>query len=62
MPCTIVATIYSGLLVHGWNDKDWHRVLAIDGGNLKVQQIVLQGKFLLPGGVEAFLIVGGHSS
>ena len=61
MPCTMVATVYSGLPVRSWNDKDWCHVLAIGGGDLKVQQIILQGKFLLPGSVETLLIVGGHS-
>ena len=61
MPRTMVATIYSGLPVCSWNDKDRLRVLAISRGDLKVQQIILQGKFLLPGSVEALLVVGGHS-
>ena len=62
MPCTTVATVYGSLPVCSQDDKDWCRVLAIGGGDLKVQQIILQGKFLLPGNVEALLIVGGHSS
>ena len=61
MPRTMVATIYSGLPIHNQNDKDRRCVLAIGGGDLKVQQIILQGKFLLPGSVEALLVVGGHS-
>ena len=61
MPRTMVATVYSGLPVCSRNDKDRCRVLAIGGGDLKVQQTILQGKFLLLGSIESFLIVGGHS-
>ena len=61
MPLTMVATIYSGLPIRSRNDKYWRCVLAIGGGDLQVQKIILQGKFLLPGNVEALLIVGGHS-
>ena len=61
MSHTTVATVYSSLPIHSRNDKDRCRVLAIGGGDLKVQQIILQGKFLLPGSIEAFLVVGGHS-
>ena len=61
MPRTTVATVYSGLSVRSQNDKDRRCVLAIGGGDLKVQQIILQGKFLLLGSIEAFLIVRGHS-
>ena len=61
MPRTMVATIYSGLPVHSRYDKDRCRVLAISRGDLKVQQIILQGKFLLLGSVEVLLIVRGHS-
>ena len=61
MPRTTVATVYSGLPIRSRNDKYQCRVLAIGGCDLKVQQIILQGKFLLPGNVEAVLVVGGHS-
>ena len=60
MPCTTVATIYSGLPIRSRNDKYQCHVLAIGGGDLKVQQIILQGKFLLPGNIETVLIVRGH--
>ena len=61
MPHTMVEAIYSSLSVHSWDDKDRCRVLAISGGDLEVQQIILQDKFLLSGNVEPFLVVGGHS-
>ena len=57
----MVATIYSSLPIPSQNDKDRHCVLAIGGGDLKVQQNILQGKFLLPGSVEALFVVRGHS-
>ena len=53
MPRPTVATIYGGLLVRSQYNKDQHHILAIRGGDLKVQQIILQGKFLLPGSIEA---------
>ena len=62
MPRTMVAAIYSGLPIPSQDDKDWHRVLAVSGGDLEVQQIVLQDKFLLSGNVEPFLVVRRHSS
>ena len=61
MPRTTVATVYSGLPIRSGNEKYWRHVLAIGGGDLKVQQIILQGKFLLLGNLEVLLIVGGHS-
>ena len=61
MPCTAVAAIYSGLPVPSRGRQRPAPVLAISGGDLKVQQIILQGKFLLLGNVELLLVVGGHS-
>ena len=61
MSHTTVAAVYSGLPVPSRDDRDQCHVLAISGGDLKVQQIILQGKFLLSGNIESSLIVGGHS-
>ena len=61
MPRTTVASIYSSLPVPSQDYKDRRHVLAIGGGNLKVQQIILQDKFLPSGNVEPLLIVGSHS-
>ena len=61
MSSTTVATVYGSLPVHSRDHKDQHHISAIGGGDLKVQQIILQGKFLLLGGIEALLVVGGYS-
>ena len=52
----------AALPVRSRDYEDRCRILAIGGGDLKVQQIILQGKFLLTGGIEGSLIVRGYSS
>ena len=61
MSSTTVATIYGSLPVHSQDYEDRCHILAIGGGDLKVQQIILQGKFLLLDGIEVSLIVRGYS-
>ena len=61
MAGAMVTPIDGSLLVIGWDHENWRGVLTILGGNLEVQEVVLQDEFLLVSSIEALLVLGGHS-
>ena len=56
MSCATVTSIDGSLPVASWNDENRHGVLAIGRSGLQIQEVVLDGKFLLVGGIKVFLI------